>query len=117
MPSNATQFFKRAQGVPPASVVDVAVTSPDGGYASKAKFISAEDVLTWDPRTDPNPIPPLQAQSRYFVSIRLAFLVAQTVDVTIEIRSGGATHSSPFTWRFNGTPGAVVLCGVFIETA
>lgn len=110
--------FKRYFGVPSGSRVEVDVSPCDGKFVSKAKLISATEVLTWDPCQTPPPSHTLKSGKNYFVSVRLAFIASTTVDVEVRVRTpSGGVHSAPWTWTIQGTNGQVALVGGFIQVA
>jgi hypothetical protein len=109
--------FKRYFGVPSGSRVEVDLSPCDGKFVSKAKLISATDVLTWDPCQAPPPPHTLQSGQNYFVSVRLAFIASTTVDVEIRVRTSSGVHSTPWTWTIQGKNGQVALVGGFIQVA
>lgn len=108
--------FKRYVDVPAGSRVEVEVTPCDGKVATKAKLIQEQDVATWDPCLDPDPVVRVERGKRYFVSVRLAFLQASTVTLVIRVRTPtGGTHSSPWTWTVQGQQGDIELRGGLTE--
>lgn len=112
--------LKRNDRVPAGSQVCVAVTGPAGRLNADAQLVSATAV---DPWTNAQIVPGpscktlANAQSSYFVRVRVAFLAAADVTIVITIRKpDGSVHSAPHTWTVQGGNGDVAVRGAFIVT-
>lgn len=112
--------IKRNEPVPAGSSVCGKVKGPAGAFNADGQVVSGSAIVRWThadlvPGPKCSPLP--DAQSTYFVRVRVAFLTQAKVTIELVIqRPDGTTHSTPHKWTASGNNGDVAIRGAFIVT-